>query len=86
MRKILNKEVEMKTRITIMLSVFFLLVTVGTDAGAQYQRRLLPGELIPKFLDPLPVAGDITVVDATKNVFRKKGNEWTKEKSHCFSL
>jgi FtsP/CotA-like multicopper oxidase with cupredoxin domain len=32
-------------------------------AGAQ--QILMPGATIPKFVDPLPVAGDITVVDAT---------------------
>jgi len=56
----------MKTKITIMLSVLLLLLFVG-NAGAQ--QLLLPGALIPKFVDPLPVATTpavpgITVVDA----------------------
>ena len=42
------------------LAVLFL--TVGI-AGAQ--QVLLPGAMIPKFVEPLPVAGNITVVDAT---------------------
>ena len=51
----------MKTRITI-ITIGVVLLFAGI-AGAQ--QVLLPGTLIPKFVDPLPVAGDITVVDAT---------------------
>ncbi|MBI5582592.1 MAG: multicopper oxidase domain-containing protein [Deltaproteobacteria bacterium] len=43
------------------MSAVILLVAVGI-AGAQ--QTLLPGALIPKFVDPLPVAGDISVVNA----------------------
>ena len=42
----------MKKRIAIMLSVLFLLFTVG-NAGAQ--QVLLPGMKIPKFVEPLPL-------------------------------
>jgi FtsP/CotA-like multicopper oxidase with cupredoxin domain len=53
----------MKTRLRIlMIGLTGLFLMVGI-AGAQ--QLLLDGMLIPKFLDPLPVAGDITVVDAT---------------------
>ena len=45
----------------IVLTMMFLALAVGT-AGAQV---LLPGAMIPQFKDPLPVAGDISVVDAT---------------------
>ncbi len=41
-----------------------LLLGVGM-VSAQAAQVLLPGTLIPKFVDPLPVAGDISVVDAT---------------------
>ena len=56
----------MKTRhvITVMSAVF-LLLTVGITTNTQAQQVLLPGALIPKFVDPLPVAGDISVVSAT---------------------
>ncbi len=51
----------MKTRMTfLMLGAFLLFAGM---AGAQ--QVLLPGALIPKFVDPLPEAGSITVVDAT---------------------
>ena len=52
----------MKKRIAI-IAISVVLLFVGF-AGAQ--QVLLPGTLIPKFVDPLPVAGDITVVDATQ--------------------
>jgi spore coat protein A len=61
--KIFKKEEGMKRRIgTVMIGMACLLFVVGS-AGAQ--QVLLPGASIPKFVDPLPVAGDITVVDAT---------------------
>ena len=49
----------------IMTAMVFLLVVVGS-AGAQgvTPQTLLPGALIPQFVDPLPVAGDISVVSA----------------------
>ncbi|HBL24989.1 MAG TPA: hypothetical protein DDZ40_12875, partial [Deltaproteobacteria bacterium] len=51
--------------VAIMAGVVFVLFTVGI-AGAQTfaQQVLLPGTLIPKFVDPLPVAGDISVINA----------------------
>ena len=53
----------MKTRIrVIVISLSCLFFMVGI-AGAQ--QMLLDGTTIPKFVDQLPVAGDITVVDAT---------------------
>jgi len=55
----------MKTRLVItVMSAVFLLLTVGIT-NTQAQQVLLPGALIPKFVDPLPVAGDISVVSAT---------------------
>ena len=56
----------MKKILTLMASMAFLLLFVGS-AGAfgTYVQTLLPGTSIPKFVDPLPVAGDISVVDAT---------------------
>jgi spore coat protein A, manganese oxidase len=55
----------MKGRIIMIMTGIILLV--GGIAGAQtnLQQVLLPGSLIPKFVDQLPVAGDISVVDAT---------------------
>ena len=55
----------MKTKIAIMLSAMFLLLAVGIAGAAQ---SLLDGTTIPKFMDPLPVAGDISVVNATPHV------------------
>ena len=52
----------MKKRIIVMMSVAAFLLTVANAGAVQV---LLPGALIPKFVDPLPVANDITVVDAT---------------------
>ena len=45
-----------------MTSLALLLLGAGYTAAAQL---LLDGSLIPKYVEPLPVAGDITVVDAT---------------------
>jgi len=45
-----------------LMALFLGGVSPGVSWGAQ---ALLPGNLIPKFVDPLPVAGDISVVDAT---------------------
>ena len=48
-----------------MTGMVFLLLTVGI-AGAQTAQTLLPGALIPQFVDPLPVAvTGVSVVDAT---------------------
>ena len=53
----------MNKRISIIMTgLVFLLLTVGM-AGAQ--QVLLPGTSIPKFVDQLPVAGQISVVNAT---------------------
>lgn len=41
------------------------LALLATAVIANAEQVLLDGSLIPKFVDPLPVAGDITVVDAT---------------------
>jgi len=51
----------MKTKISI-LTVLFLVLTVGTAGAVQI---LLDPLTIPQFAEPLPVAGDISVVDAT---------------------
>jgi FtsP/CotA-like multicopper oxidase with cupredoxin domain len=54
----------MKTRVrVIMTSLACLFLMVGI---ASAQQVMLDGTTIPKFVDPLPVAGDITVVDATE--------------------
>ncbi len=50
----------MKARIALM-TVLFLVLTVGTAGAVQ---TLLDPLTIPKFADPLPVAGDISVVNA----------------------
>ena len=52
----------MKTKIAMLMSAGFLLLCVGNAGAAQ---TLLPGASIDKFVDPLPVAGDISVIDAT---------------------
>ena len=53
-----------KRIIIFAMSAAFLLLTVGLTI-AQAQQVLLPGALIPKFVDPLPEAGAISVVSAT---------------------
>lgn len=54
----------MKNRAVLALSLAFAMI--GMLAGVtQAAQVLLPGSAIPKFVDPLPVAGDIEVVDAT---------------------
>ena len=57
----------MNRKFTVFLTAAVLLLGVVGSAGAQgvTPQTLLPGALIPKFVDPLPVAGDITVVNAT---------------------
>ena len=46
------------------VSALLLLLAVGIT-GAQAAQVLLPGNLIPQFVDPLPEAGAISVVNAT---------------------
>ena len=61
----------MKTRVRIiMIGLAGLFLMVGI-AGAQ--QILMPGATIPKFVDPLPVAGDITVVDASSGLLAPLG-------------
>lgn len=60
----------MKAGMTNIIVAVASILLVGGIAGAQIlpapqTQMLLPGASIPKFVDPLPVAGDITVVDAT---------------------
>lgn len=65
----------MKKHAPIFLFGAVFLVTGGI---ANAQQTLLPGATIPKFVEPLPVAGDITVVDATssgKNSFPINAHE-----------
>jgi hypothetical protein len=52
----------MKIKFTIILSFMFILFTVGI-AGAQ--QMLMPGATIQKFVEPLAVAGDLSVINAT---------------------
>ena len=52
----------MKIKITIILSFIFILFTVGIASASDV---LMPGATIEKYVDPLPVAGDISVIDAT---------------------
>jgi spore coat protein A, manganese oxidase len=58
-----TREKKMKKRIAVSLIALFLLL--AGISGTQATQVLLPGSLIPKFVDPLPVAGDISVVNAT---------------------
>ncbi len=53
-----------KKLIITAISAAFLLLAVGISVS-QAQQVLLPGSLIPKFVDPLPEAGAISVVNAT---------------------
>ncbi len=55
----------MKFQRALLISSIFVLIAVGIAGAAQ---SLLDGTTIPKFMDPLPVAGDISVVNATPNV------------------
>jgi spore coat protein A, manganese oxidase len=57
----------MNRKFTVMLTavVFFLCVVGNAGAQGVTPQTLLPGALIPKFIDPLPVAGQISVVNAT---------------------
>lgn len=53
----------MNRKFTVLLTaVVFLLGVVGSVGAQVTPQTLLPGALIPKFVDPLPVAGDISVV------------------------
>ena len=54
----------MNRKFTVLLTAVALLLGVVGSAGAQgvTPQTLLPGALIPKFVDPLPVAGDVSVV------------------------
>ena len=62
----------MKTKFTLLMGAVFLLLSVGiaaAQAPALTAQTLLPGALIPKFVDPLPVGSapggaGISVVDA----------------------
>jgi spore coat protein A len=54
----------MKSKITFLV-IGALLFLAGGAGASNLNQVLLDGTLIPKFVDPLPVAGDITVVDAT---------------------
>ena len=54
----------MKPKMLLIVTGLVLLLAGGAWASNLTQ-DLLDGTLIPKFVDPLPVAGDITVVDAT---------------------
>ena len=53
----------------LMTSAALLLLGYGIAGAAQV---LLDGSLIPKYVEPLPVAGDITVVDATSAAKKNK--------------
>jgi spore coat protein A len=53
----------MNKKIPVILTIGVFLLSVVGIAGAQ--QVLLPGATIPKFVDRLPVAGDISVVNAT---------------------
>ncbi len=59
------KEEEMKTRKVLSMLGVTLLLFGANIAVTQAAQVLLPGTLIPKFVDPLPEAGAISVVDAT---------------------
>lgn len=55
----------MKTKFVISIFCMVLILFAVGITGSQAAQVLLPGALIPQFVDPLPVANDITVVDAT---------------------
>ena len=57
-----------------MVSTALLLLGSGVATAAQ---ALLDGSLIPKYVEPLPVAGDITVVDATSAAAGLPGSSLT---------
>ena len=48
-----------------LFSISLLCFGVGSAMAANQNQMLLPGNLIPKFVDPLPEAGAISVVNAT---------------------
>lgn len=52
----------MQKKLLVAAAIATALATAGTAGAVQI---LMPGASIPKFVEPLPVAGDITVVDAT---------------------
>jgi spore coat protein A len=53
----------MKAKIIIIMTGIVLFAAGIASAQTNLQQVLLPGSLIPKFVDQLPVAGDISVVD-----------------------
>ena len=55
----------MKKYFIIMAGMVIMLLLAGGSGASNSDQDLLDGSLIPKFVDPLPVAGDISVVDAT---------------------
>jgi spore coat protein A, manganese oxidase len=57
----------MKKKIPFILTALVFILSAVGSAGAQgvTPQTLLPGALIPQFVDPLPVAGQISVVNAT---------------------
>jgi FtsP/CotA-like multicopper oxidase with cupredoxin domain len=57
----------MNRKFTVIMTALVFLLAVAGSAGAQAPpQTLLPGALIPKFVDPLPVAvTGVSVVDAT---------------------
>ena len=61
----------MKRPLTILMTSAALLLLGSGVAGAA--QELLDGSLIPRFVEPLPVAGDITVVDATSAAVGLRG-------------
>jgi len=50
-------------KLIVLTSVLCLLFTFGVAGAQPYVQPLLDATTIPKFVDPLPVAGDISVVD-----------------------
>ncbi len=60
-----GNEMKRRSPAVILAAVFLLCAAGGAGAQGVTPQTLLPGALIPKFVDPLPVAGEISVVDAT---------------------
>lgn len=54
-----------KVAIAAISTLFLLSAISGASAQGVTPQTLLPGALIPQFVDPLPVAGDVSVINAT---------------------
>jgi len=73
----------------VLFGLMILALAAGTanalNPAGQVQ-TLLDATTIAKFADPLPVAGDIAVVDATKSAFGTTGAGYTSDKLNPFPI